>query len=89
MKQKWRLPLNEINKVVLFSGQESADYLSSLFEKNSGFFSKTPPFEQCVTLEGKNNDFHICFESKEEREEWMGWLEVLRQNSAHLFSQLK
>jgi hypothetical protein len=43
VKQKWRLPLNEITKMLEYDSQTSNEFKNSYFEKNSGFFSKAPP----------------------------------------------
>ena len=63
VKQKWRLPLNEVERVVTYESQDHPDFLASLFEKNSGFFSKTPGYSQCLLLMGRSNSLHVCFES--------------------------
>jgi len=57
-----------MSKVAHYEAQESPDYLLR-FSIKLRIFTKTPPFENCVTLMGKIIDSHICFESKEEKEE--------------------
>jgi len=89
VKQKWRLPLNEIKKIITYQGQDSVEFQASLFEKNSGFFSKAPNFDCCVSIQGKNIDFHPCFNSKVERDEWLDNLEVLRDSANTMLSRLK
>jgi hypothetical protein len=89
VKQKWRLPLNEITKVLTYQSQESPEFMASVFEKNSGFFSKAPSFDCCLTLTGRNNDFYICFTTKEERDEWIDDFNVLKSNAHSILSKLR
>jgi hypothetical protein len=53
--------MNEILKVIDYPSQDSSLFQSSYFEKNSGFFNKAPNNEVCLSLIGKNVEFHICF----------------------------
>jgi hypothetical protein len=62
VKNKWKLPINEIVSIQPFADETS--YKDSVFYLSSGIFSKAPPFEQCLSVLGKEKkNFHICFES--------------------------
>jgi hypothetical protein len=63
--------------------------MNSLFEKNSGIFTKAPPFDCCLTLNGKNNDFNINFSSAAERNEWMGYITDAKDHVSIILNKLK
>ena len=51
VKTKWRLPLKEITQIEEYSSE--ALYKKSVFYLSEGIFTKPPPMENCLTLQGK------------------------------------